>query len=96
MTEESLIKCKCWMRDNMLIIHRIMKFIFIKTPNNKTNLVLLLQVLFGSPGKNTEEGCHSLPQGNLPHPGIKPRSPVLQLDTLAKSNFKFYQMTGIP
>ena len=35
------------MRDSMLIIHRIMKFIFIKTPNNKTNLVLLLQVLFG-------------------------------------------------
>ena len=34
------------MRNNMLIIHTIMKFIFIKTPNNKTNLVLLLQVLF--------------------------------------------------
>ena len=32
------------MRNNMLIIHTIMKF--IKTPNNKTNLVLLLQVLF--------------------------------------------------
>lgn len=46
-TEESLIKIKCWMRENMLIIHRIMKFIFVKTPNNKTNLVLLLQMLFG-------------------------------------------------
>ena len=30
----------------MLIIHKIMKFISIKTPNNKTNWVLLLQVLF--------------------------------------------------
>lgn len=36
------------MRENMLIIHRIMKFIFIKTPNNKTNLNLaFLQMLFG-------------------------------------------------
>ena len=30
----------------MLIIHKIMMFIAIKTPHNKTNWVLLLQVLF--------------------------------------------------
>ena len=27
-------------------------------------------------------GCHFLLQGNLPDPGIKPRSPALQVDTL--------------
>ena len=27
-------------------------------------------------------GSHSLLQGNLPYPGIKPRSPVLQADSL--------------
>ena len=26
--------------------------------------------------QDTEVGCHSLPQGNLPEPGIKPMSPV--------------------
>ena len=35
-----------------------------------------------SPGKNTGVGCHSLLQGNLPNPGIKPRSPALQADSL--------------
>ena len=30
-----------------------------------------------SPGKNTGVGCHSLLQGDLPYPGIKPRSPAL-------------------
>ena len=38
-----------------------------------------------SPGKNTEEGCQALLQGNLPHPGIKPTSPAsptLQADFL--------------
>ena len=34
-----------------------------------------------SPGKNTGVGCHAL-QGNLPNPGIKPRSPALQADSL--------------
>ena len=28
-----------------------------------------------SPGKNTRVGCHSLLQGDLPDPGIEPRSP---------------------
>ena len=27
-------------------------------------------------------GCHSFLQGDLPEPGIKPRSPVLQTDSL--------------
>ena len=35
-----------------------------------------------SPGKNTGVGCHALPQGNLPHPGIEPRSPALPEDSL--------------
>ena len=32
--------------------------------------------------KNTGVGSHSLLQGNLPNPGIKPRSPTLQVDSL--------------
>ena len=35
-----------------------------------------------SPGKNTGVGCHALLQGNLPNPGIKSRSPTLQVDSL--------------
>ena len=35
-----------------------------------------------SPGKNTGVGCHALLQGNLPNPGIEPRSPTLQADSL--------------
>ena len=35
-----------------------------------------------SSGKNTEVGCHSLLPGDLPNPGIKPRSPALQADSL--------------
>ena len=34
------------------------------------------------PHKNTGVGCHSLLQGNLPNPGIEPRSPALQADCL--------------
>ena len=30
----------------------------------------------------TGVGCHSLLQGNLPDPGIKPRFPALQADSL--------------
>ena len=29
-----------------------------------------------SPGKNTGVGCHALPPGNLPDPGIEPMSPA--------------------
>ena len=35
-----------------------------------------------SPGKNTEVGCHVLLPGDLPNPGIEPRSPTLQMDSL--------------
>ena len=34
-----------------------------------------------SPGKITAVGCRVLP-GDLPNPGIKPRSPALQADSL--------------
>ena len=34
-----------------------------------------------SPGKNTGMGCHALLQ-DLPNPGIKPRSPTFQVDSL--------------
>ena len=34
------------------------------------------------PGKSTGVGCHFLLQGDLPDPGIKPRSPAFQTDTL--------------
>ena len=36
------------------------------------------------PGKNTRVGCHTLhaPPGDLPNPGIEPRSPTLQADSL--------------
>ena len=35
-----------------------------------------------SPGKNTGVGCHAPPPGDCPNPGIKPRSPTLQADSL--------------
>ena len=35
-----------------------------------------------SPGKNTGVGCHFLLQGDLPDPGIEPRSPTLRADAL--------------
>ena len=34
------------------------------------------------PGKNTEVGCHFHSPGDLPNPGIEPRSPALQVDSL--------------
>ena len=34
------------------------------------------------PGKNTRMGCHCPSPGNPPNPGIKPRSPALQVDSL--------------
>ena len=34
-----------------------------------------------SPGKNIGVGFHALLQGNLPNPGIKPRTPALQVDS---------------
>ena len=37
---------------------------------------------WNSPGKNTGVGCHSVLWGNLPHPGIEPRTPALQVDSV--------------
>ena len=37
---------------------------------------------WNSPGWNTGVGSRSLLQGNLPNPGIEPRSPTLQVDSL--------------
>ena len=37
---------------------------------------------WNSPGQNTGVGRLSFLQGNLPNPGIKPRSPTLQADSL--------------
>ena len=36
-----------------------------------------------SPGKNTGVGCHFPSLGDLPDPGIEPRSPPLQADSLS-------------
>ena len=36
----------------------------------------------GSLGKNTGVGCQCPPPGDLPNPGIDPRSPALQTDSL--------------
>ena len=37
-------------------------------------------------GRNTGVGCHALTPGDLPNPGIKPRSPVLQAESLPLSH----------
>ena len=37
---------------------------------------------WNSPGQNTGVGSFFLLQGNLPNPGIEPRSPALQVDSL--------------
>ena len=37
---------------------------------------------WNSPGQNTGVGSHSLSPGDLPTPGIKPRSPTLQAESL--------------
>jgi len=37
---------------------------------------------WNSPGQNTGVGSLSLLQGNLPNPGIEPRSPALKVDSL--------------
>ena len=39
-----------------------------------------------SPGMNTGVGCHTLLQGDLPYPGLKPRSPSLQAVSLPLSH----------
>ena len=48
-----------------------------------------------SPGKNTGVGCHALLQGNLPNPGIKPRFPTLQVDSLLSESPGKPMNTGV-
>ena len=47
-----------------------------------------------SPGKNTGLGCHALLQGIF-HPGIKPRFPTLQMDSLLPEPPKKPMNTGV-
>ena len=44
--------------------------------------VRLFETQWNSPGQNTRVGSLSLLQGNLPNPGVEPRSPALQADSL--------------
>jgi len=46
-----------------------------------------------SPGKNTGVSRHSLLQGNLPDPRIKPGSPALQADSLPEPSGKIHSVT---
>ena len=48
-----------------------------------------------SPGKNTGVGCHALPQGNLPNPGMELRSPALQVDSLPSEPPEKPKNTGV-
>ena len=45
-------------------------------------VVYQASVSMGFSGKSTGVGCHFLLQGIIPDPGIEPRSPALQADTL--------------
>ena len=47
-----------------------------------------------SPGKNTGLGCHALLQGIF-HPGIEPRSPTLQVDSLPSEPPEKPMNTGV-
>ena len=52
------------------------------TLRDPINYSLLGSFVHGdSAGKNTGVGCHA-PPGNLPTPGMEPRSPTLQVDSL--------------
>ena len=48
-----------------------------------------------SPGKSTRVGCHALLQGNLPNPGIKSRSPALQVDSSLSEPLEEPNNTGV-
>ena len=51
-----------------------------------------------SPGKNTGVGCHALLQGiwgDLPDPGVEPRSPVLQVDSLPPGKHWDYRSSSL-
>ena len=45
--------------------------------------------------KNTGVGCHALLQGDLPSPGIEPRSSALQADSLPPGSPRKLQNTGV-
>ena len=43
-----------------------------------------------SPDKNTGGGCHALPSpGDLPNPGIEPRSPQFQADIVHYASLRY-------
>ena len=48
-----------------------------------------------SSGKNTGVGCRTLLQGDLPNPGIEPRSPALRADSLPAEPPGKPQSTGV-
>ena len=65
-------------------------------PMETRGVSCLAPLSFGeSPGKKTEMGCHALLQGNLPNPGIEPRSPALQADCLPSEAPGKPQNTGM-
>ena len=49
----------------------------------------------GSSGKNTRVCCYAFLQGNLPNPGIKPRSPTLQVYSLLSEPAGKPKNTGV-
>ena len=48
-----------------------------------------------SPGKNIGVGWYSLLQGNLPDPGIEPKPPILQADSLPSEPLGKPKNTGV-
>ena len=48
-----------------------------------------------SPGRNTRAGLPGPPPGDLPNPGIKPRSPTLQVDSLLSEPQGKLRNTGV-
>ena len=50
---------------------------------------------WNSPGQNTVLGKLSFLQGDLPNPGIKPRSPTLQADSLPAESQRKLKNTGV-
>ena len=50
---------------------------------------------WNSPGQDTGVGSLSLLQGNLPNPGIEPRSPVLQVDSFTAEPQGKPKKTGV-
>ena len=48
-----------------------------------------------SPGKNTGVGCQCPPSGDLPNPGIEPRSPALWADSSLSEPPGKHENTGV-